>query len=658
MLRASSFLSLLLALGGCGLIQFQATAPSARVHARAGVDVRAEGKATETRVAAGGGAAVRVEGAPDPEVVAAQVRAGVAAHQGGAEVRGGAAARTHTTTTTTTVRGQVTVRGQTSAEGHAGGQVDDPFAGDAVPADGADGAAIAGRADAGGSVMGGAGGTVTGAAGASVDASGASADFDADIAVRGDVVLADPVFDGTPGVAPDELGGGEGVRAIGRGRASISALLGGEGLDVDGYRVRLGDLGPLHPGVELDADSAATFATDGSLAAHAELTRPIPAGGGETDLVVRVQGGAVPPAAARPRLRVHLVIDRSSSMHSSWAEVFGAASELIGALHPQDTLQIVAYGGTAEEILPPIQVGDRRRALRALADMEVGGGTNIEAGLRIAYRAAARAPEARPVVLLLSDGVPTAGAFDAEEFGPLAAEARASGCATSVIGLGNQFDGDLLREVARAGGGAYHVAREASDLGVVLRAEVQARLRIAARDVGVHVALPEGVELAGPLPEGAVRVGAGIRLSAADLSAGEERRVRVKLRVRARVRVVARVNLGWKTPAGVTRQAERSIGSGEASAHARLAVADADLGHALDAAADHVLNGRGAQASAALLAHVVGAGQARVEGRLRVRTQQVARFATALETLTEGASHTQRREVSLAMGALAARLLR
>ncbi len=90
-------------------------------------------------------------------------------------------------------------------------------------------------------------------------------------------------------------------------------------------------------------------------------------------------------------------------------------------------IQIVAYGGDAEEVLSTVRVGDGSAARRALGRINVGGGTNIEAGLRIAYRAAVstrRSPTERPVGILLSDGVPNAGAFDVEELGPLAAEAH------------------------------------------------------------------------------------------------------------------------------------------------------------------------------------------------------------------------------------------
>ncbi|HJL05121.1 MAG TPA: VWA domain-containing protein [Polyangiaceae bacterium LLY-WYZ-15_(1-7)] len=505
--------------------------------------------------------------------------------------------------------------------------------------------------------IGGASGGGDGAAADGRGIGGADASGSAEVSVGVDAIL-----DGAPGVAPEELGGGAGVRATGRGRARLGALTTRDGLNVDGWRLRLGDLGPLAPRAALEAD--ARLATDAHLEASAELAHAtLPAGEGETDVVVRVRGGQ--PAATRARVRVHLVVDRSSSMHSAWPEVLAAAEALLEQLQPQDEIHIVAYGSDAIEVLPPVRVGSGQRAREALAGISIGGGTHLEAGLRVAYGAAARVrDDARPLVILVSDGVPNRGAFGVGELAPLAAEARAElGCPTTVIGLGDQFDARLLRGLSAAGRGGYHVAPDARAVGPMLRAEIRAHVRAAARDVRVNVALPDGVELAGELPVEAEAHAGGVRLALPELAAGEERRLtfRVRVRVQARVQPVAGVRVAWRGPAGA-RVAERAL-SVERGTRARLrseaaalAVADAALGQALDLAADHVLNGRRERAVATLRAHVRVQARAPVGGTLRIRTQAVGRFAGALDALVDDASHGERRSLSLAMGALAARL--
>src|SRR5690606_4748519 len=123
--------------------------------------------------------------------------------------------------------------------------------------------------------------------------------------------------------------------------------------------------------------------------------------GGSTSVVLRVAGGNAP--ARIPPLRVHLVIDASTSMQSTWAQLQEAALHLIARLRPEDELQIVVYGTDAREALPAIRVGDGQRARGVVRALRPGGRTNIEAGLRVAY-GAVRAHAS--IVVVLSDGVP------------------------------------------------------------------------------------------------------------------------------------------------------------------------------------------------------------------------------------------------------------
>ncbi|MEM9069841.1 MAG: VWA domain-containing protein [Myxococcota bacterium] len=369
-------------------------------------------------------------------------------------------------------------------------------------------------------------------------------------------------------------------------------------------------------------------------------------------------------------MRVHLVIDRSSSMQSTWPTVLDAALTVVDQLDRDDEVQIVAYGSDAQEMLPPTRVGNGRAVRRALGTISVGGGTNIEAGLHAAYRRITPAGP-QPLVILLSDGVPNGGAFTADELAPMAARVRATyGCTTTVVGLGNQFDPNVLRGISEAGGGGYHIAQQASELGAVLRGELHTQLRIAARQVRVGVALPDGVELLDvDQSVNATHSNGSVALTFPQLRQAEEHHVVLRVRVRggAGSQTVARVRVAYQDPRAMLQHAEKTVSvryghaAELATSDAALVIADKDLGHAVDVASQHVLNGRANQAAAVLRAHVTRTeahAGFRAHARLRVRTNAVAHFAQALETLVTPASHVERREVSLAMGSLAVRLLR
>jgi Ca-activated chloride channel family protein len=365
--------------------------------------------------------------------------------------------------------------------------------------------------------------------------------------------------------------------------------------------------------------------------------------------------------ASREPISVHIVIDRSSSMQSRWSAVLRAAASAIASLAPNDRVQIVVYDNDAEEILPLSAFGDGSAALDTLASIPVGGGTNMEAGLRMAY-GSVRGGSGPHLVILLSDGVPTAGAFDAEAFARIAGGAAARGCVTSAVGLGSEFDAALLATIAREGGGGYHISYEGSDVGGVLAAEIQLQRASAGGAVTVDLDLAPGVTLVdvhGAQVQG--ETASGFEGSFAAPRAGEDKRLVLKLAVAPgeRTGTLGRVRVRYGAVMGEASLDVAFGGSARSTGGSvGLAVVDADLASTLENLAGAILGGGDAAAAASLDAHVARA-RARVEWSgntsLRHRTGAVARLAVALPTILGHASYGDRRRLSHAVGELAVR---
>ena len=117
-------------------------------------------------------------------------------------------------------------------------------------------------------------------------------------------VLVAPGATGTGGVSLDVSG-----RLASNGSLHIGLFgLASGGVEVSGGLARLGDLRPI----TVPWSTPALYA-DPHLSVHASLAHDaLPVAGGETQVVVEVQGLA--PPAVRPPLRVHLVLDASQSM--------------------------------------------------------------------------------------------------------------------------------------------------------------------------------------------------------------------------------------------------------------------------------------------------------------------------------------------------------
>jgi len=381
--------------------------------------------------------------------------------------------------------------------------------------------------------------------------------------------------------------------------------------------------------------------------------------GGETQIVVRLRANPRLATSAGAPIRLHLVIDRSSSMQRSWAQMLEAASQLIAGLRPDDTLQIVAYGTAAIEALPLRRIGNGDAARRALAEISVGGGTHIEAGLQAAYRSAANAPRSTGLVILLSDGVPNHGAFEPHELGGLAQRAAENGTTTSAVGLGTQFDADVLARVARDGGGTYSVAEDLEELAPALIRETEARAQAVARDLSVRVALPSGIEL---IDAGGARVeGDAAVFAIRSLDAAQERRMVVRVRVPPSpiALEVARVQVSFHSAAGLVTGGtalSASVGPDPVRSGAPYQPLDDHLAQALTRVSTAVAVGDERAAASALNEHA-----ARLEGRrehashpgLRARARTARGLARALSELLPSATPGERRSVSLGVGSIA-----
>jgi uncharacterized protein with von Willebrand factor type A (vWA) domain len=125
---------------------------------------------------------------------------------------------------------------------------------------------------------------------------------------------------------------------------------------------------------------------------------------GDRSVRIAVEDFAVVETERRTGAAVALLVDLSYSMalRGTW----GAAKSTAMALHslvttrfPQDAIQIIGFSSTAQVLKP-----------ETLAELSVDTlqGTNLQHGLMLARRFLARHRDAEPVVLVVTDGEPTA----------------------------------------------------------------------------------------------------------------------------------------------------------------------------------------------------------------------------------------------------------
>ncbi|HEX5050990.1 MAG TPA: VIT and VWA domain-containing protein [Planctomycetota bacterium] len=160
-----------------------------------------------------------------------------------------------------------------------------------------------------------------------------------------------------------------------------------------------------------------------------------------------------PDRSAVLRREVTLVLDRSGSMAGRKLEQAKAAAlQILEGLGDGEGIQLIDYGNdvaTAFEI-PVVKDANTLAKARAFLDnVRPHGGTNLHDALLEALRAPVL-PGTLPLVLFLTDGLPTVGPTREEDLRKLVATGNVHGRRVFCFGVGNDVNVPLLDRIAEA----------------------------------------------------------------------------------------------------------------------------------------------------------------------------------------------------------------
>ena len=270
----------------------------------------------------------------------------------------------------------------------------------------------------------------------------------------------------------------------------------------------------------------------------------LPSQDNTVDVLVRVQSPDAPAGGARlrPAQSIALVIDRSGSMHGRpLAEARRCAEFVVSRLRPIDSVSVVQFDDRVERLWPAVPVGNGEAVRAAINRIHAGGNTNLHGGwLDGADSLDTLAGVGLKRVILISDGCANEGVTDATEIGLQCSALAARGVWTSTYGLGNNFNEDLMVEMARAGGGSHYYGDTAEDLMEPFQQELDLLANLALRQVELMVAAPDGFEV--EMLNDLLTIEGGWRLS--DLAWGAE----AWAVVRVTVPVAAIAGIGDRVP--------------------------------------------------------------------------------------------------------------
>ncbi|GJM17074.1 MAG: hypothetical protein DHS20C13_24010 [Thermodesulfobacteriota bacterium] len=255
-------------------------------------------------------------------------------------------------------------------------------------------------------------------------------------------------------------------------------------------------------------------------------------------LNIRLSGREGVPLIARARVNLVLVIDRSGSMSDRGKIDYakGAAKEIIDRLGSNDRLSIVAYS-TEVQVLYPMQfLRNKELAISAVNSLYPTDSTNLSGGLITGINQLNSVRESGYInrVILLSDGLANKGITNIGELSRVSSQASERNIQITTMGLGLDFDENLMMSLAQHGAGNYYFIESPSQLASIFQREFGQLSRTVAKAPVITITLEPGVSLQelygythSTTSDGKIRIKLG------DMFAGQQRDILMKLRVPA-----------------------------------------------------------------------------------------------------------------------------
>ncbi len=188
------------------------------------------------------------------------------------------------------------------------------------------------------------------------------------------------------------------------------------------------------------------------------------------ETVVYISFDVIPPETtavldASKRLNICIVIDRSGSMReeNKIGNAKLATNQLIQALKPTDYVSIVSFADNKRVEVDSQPADNADIFQRAVESINARGSTDIHSALQASFEQIMRqngkfteVPVNR--IILLTDGQPTVGKKNINDFVVLSETIRRNNTSVTVLGLGSDYNEHLLSAIASTSDGSwYHV---------------------------------------------------------------------------------------------------------------------------------------------------------------------------------------------------------
>ncbi len=204
-----------------------------------------------------------------------------------------------------------------------------------------------------------------------------------------------------------------------------------------------------------------------------ETDRAVLPAGESQDVVLKVTLDAppVPAGIRRPRVNLALVLDQSGSMSGTKMEQAKAAAvEALTRLGRRDVFSVVVYDTNVHTIVPAQSAGYVDRIVRTIENIQAGGNTALFGGVSQGAAEIRKHLENDFIhrIVLLSDGLANVGPRMPEDLGRLGASLLKENISVTTVGVGTDYNEDLMARLAQNSDGNTYFVESGVDLPRIL----------------------------------------------------------------------------------------------------------------------------------------------------------------------------------------------
>ncbi len=187
-------------------------------------------------------------------------------------------------------------------------------------------------------------------------------------------------------------------------------------------------------------------------------------------------------------LNLSLVIDRSGSMQGEKIHYARLAARFaVQNLLPSDRLSVVLFDHQVETLIPSTLATDKGKILAKIAQIETQGSTDLhggwlEGGVQVSHYLH---KDQLNRVIVLSDGLANVGEIRLDTIASHIQGLAQRGVSTTTLGLGDDYDEDMLATMALSGEGNFVHIQSANQLPEIFETEL----------AGLAATLGQGVRL-------------------------------------------------------------------------------------------------------------------------------------------------------------------